>query len=214
MNDQQWKYPQKSLWVRPLQLFTGNLWRLKLICNQKCGQLVVNIHIVLCSIDQHTLCGLDHGVGMLHENCAFLWLDKVRGYTSPQDFLNDRYGTLRLRLLCAVCGVIPIISSWTTLLLVGMRVCLEMVHTAVIPCPIQSGKCDDPLKEQSVGLSCRRIQLNGWFLLWGEQGQPFFCCWNLLKSPFSSENVVKRLNPILIIFVLANRVCAVYISIL
>jgi hypothetical protein len=65
-------------------------------------KIEIDLHIVLCSIDQHTLCGLDHGVDMLHQ---------VRGYTSPQDFLNDRYGTLRLRLLCAVCGVIPIMSS-------------------------------------------------------------------------------------------------------
>ncbi len=44
------------------------------------------------------------------ETWPFLIETQVRGYTSPQDFINDRYGTLRLRLLCAVCGVIPMIS--------------------------------------------------------------------------------------------------------
>ena len=32
-----------------------------------------------------------------------------RSYTSPLDFISDRFGTKRLRLLCAACGVVPML---------------------------------------------------------------------------------------------------------
>ena len=95
----------------------------------------------------------DHGWSwdMVHE--IFKWLHvakrKVRGYTSPQDFLNDRYGTLRLRLLCAVCGVIPIISSWFCLLEYGfVWKCWENVMI-------------NHCRRQGSGCSCQIITLEG-----------------------------------------------------
>ena len=36
-------------------------------------------------------------------------LSVERNYTSPFDFISDRFGTKRLRLLCAACGVVPML---------------------------------------------------------------------------------------------------------
>ncbi|CAJ1373504.1 unnamed protein product [Effrenium voratum] len=41
----------------------------------------------------------------------------TREYKSPIDFVSDRYGTIRLRLLCAACGVVPMIIYITAQML-------------------------------------------------------------------------------------------------
>lgn len=70
--------------------------------------------------------------GMLLFNPRLRRVAAVRGYTSPQDFLNDRYGTLRLRLLCAVCGVIPIIS-YITAQIVSFSAMLQGMTLGAVP---------------------------------------------------------------------------------
>eukprot|EP00931_Biecheleriopsis_adriatica_P051595 TRINITY_DN29943_c0_g1_i1.p1 TRINITY_DN29943_c0_g1~~TRINITY_DN29943_c0_g1_i1.p1 ORF type:complete len:680 (+),score=114.29 TRINITY_DN29943_c0_g1_i1:243-2042(+) len=40
-----------------------------------------------------------------------------RGYTSPNDFIRDRYRTVRLRLLCAACGCVPMLIYITAQML-------------------------------------------------------------------------------------------------
>ena len=70
--------------------------------------------------------------GMLLFNPRLRRVAAVRGYTSPQDFINDRYGTLRLRLLCAVCGVIPMIS-YITAQIVSFAAMLQGMTLGAVP---------------------------------------------------------------------------------
>eukprot|EP00435_Cladocopium_sp_Y103_P043349 s1779_g12.t1 len=70
--------------------------------------------------------------GMLLFNPRLRRVAAVRGYTSPQDFLNDRYGTLRLRLLCAVCGVIQMMS-YITAQIVSFAAMLQGMTLGAIP---------------------------------------------------------------------------------
>ena len=47
--------------------------------------------------------------GMLFLYPRLRRLSVERNYTSPFDFISDRYGTKRLRILCAACGLVPML---------------------------------------------------------------------------------------------------------
>ncbi|CAK9059333.1 unnamed protein product [Durusdinium trenchii] len=70
--------------------------------------------------------------GMLVFNPRLRRVAILRGYTSPLDFINDRYGTMRLRLLCTICGVIPIIG-YITAQIVSFAAMLEGMTLGAIP---------------------------------------------------------------------------------
>ena len=99
-------------WLQPLKLFhRGWVVFTAHVCQKFCGTATffILVHVWDCKmkhIDWHVIDIIYHHISDDHR----VQICQVRGYTSPQDFLNDRYGTLRLRLLCAVCGVIPMIS--------------------------------------------------------------------------------------------------------
>ncbi|CAJ1330032.1 unnamed protein product [Effrenium voratum] len=57
----------------------------------------------------------------------------TREYKSPIDFVSDRYGTIRLRLLCAACSVVPMITYITAQMLSFTAMVQGMTFQAVIP---------------------------------------------------------------------------------
>jgi len=55
-----------------------------------------------------------------------------RSYTSPFDFVSDRFGTKRLRILCAICGVTPMII-YITAQMISFAAMVEGMTMQVIP---------------------------------------------------------------------------------
>lgn len=55
-----------------------------------------------------------------------------RRYDSPMDFISDRFGTLRLRLLCAACGIIPMII-YITAQMISFAAMVEGMTLGLIP---------------------------------------------------------------------------------
>ena len=55
-----------------------------------------------------------------------------RNYTSPFDFISDRFGTKRLRILCAICGVIPMVL-YITAQMISFAAMVEGMTMQVIP---------------------------------------------------------------------------------
>lgn len=84
---------------------------------------------------------------------------QVRGYTSPQDFINDRYGTLRLRLLCAVCGVIPMISVLVCIPLPRLEVWVDGNIAQVLCHSDIRFNCVDVFEVKASELPCLNIWL-------------------------------------------------------
>ena len=59
-------------------------------------------------------------------------LSVERSYTSPFDFISDRFGTRRLRLLCAACGVVPMLL-YIAVQMVAFAAMVEGMTLQVIP---------------------------------------------------------------------------------
>ena len=55
-----------------------------------------------------------------------------RNYTSPFDFISDRFGTKRLRVLCAVCGVIPMVL-YITAQMISFAAMVEGMTMQAVP---------------------------------------------------------------------------------
>eukprot|EP00928_Gymnodinium_smaydae_P001977 TRINITY_DN10703_c0_g3_i1.p1 TRINITY_DN10703_c0_g3~~TRINITY_DN10703_c0_g3_i1.p1 ORF type:complete len:652 (+),score=84.98 TRINITY_DN10703_c0_g3_i1:36-1991(+) len=55
-----------------------------------------------------------------------------RSYTSPNDFISDRFGSNRLRILCAVCGVVPMLI-YITAQMISFAAMLEGMTFGVMP---------------------------------------------------------------------------------
>lgn len=55
-----------------------------------------------------------------------------RNYTSPFDFISDRFGTKRLRVLCAICGVIPM-TLYITAQMISFAAMVEGMTLGVLP---------------------------------------------------------------------------------
>ncbi|OLQ15705.1 Sodium/glucose cotransporter [Symbiodinium microadriaticum] len=59
-------------------------------------------------------------------------LSVERSYTSPFDFISDRFGTRRCRLLCAACGVVPMLL-YIAVQMVAFAAMVEGMTLQVIP---------------------------------------------------------------------------------
>ena len=55
-----------------------------------------------------------------------------RNYTSPFDFISDRFGTKRARVLCAICGVIPM-TLYITAQMLSFAAMVEGMTMQVLP---------------------------------------------------------------------------------
>ncbi|CAK9070820.1 unnamed protein product [Durusdinium trenchii] len=56
----------------------------------------------------------------------------ARAYSSPMDFISDRFGTVRLRLLCAACGIIPMVI-YITAQMISFAAMVEGMTLELVP---------------------------------------------------------------------------------
>jgi len=71
-------------------------------------------------------------LGMLAYYPRLRRLSQVRGYTSPGDFIGDRYGSQALQLCCSICACIPQFF-YLTVQLVSFAVTVEGLTLGAIP---------------------------------------------------------------------------------